>query len=98
MKYKLLFAYTVFFSFISQVTAWGAPTILKGVVDSPQELVCQPEGMIQSLGCFFSNMGIFFRMMTVSTEYAVISSLIISPFIIILVVIVIDWIIEIIPG
>lgn len=88
METRLIFGYVLLFVIVTQITALGAPTIFEDTIDNPEDLVCQPTGFTSAVICFFSNFTILFEMMQVSATYAFLSAILITPFIVIMVILV----------
>jgi len=96
-KYKIILFYTMFFVIASQLASMGAPVLFEGVLDNPQALACQPTTVWENVTCFFQNLSIFFRLMTVSSEYAIVSSIIITPLVVLLLILIIETIVDLVP-
>lgn len=101
-KETIIFGYIVFFLVISQLTAMGAPTVFNDVLTNPDDYICEPDGIFGSLRCVWQNMGIFFDLMKVGTEWAMLSAAMVIPFVIMVAWVVlrllIDLINAIVPG
>jgi len=101
-KEQIIFGYLIFFVVVSQITAMGAPTIFEGVLDNPNELVCEPRGILGTMNCVWQNMTIFFRLMTVDTNIALLSTIFVIPFVIMIAWVILRFSIDIlnavIPG
>jgi len=92
---KFLVAYGVFFLFMSQMTAWGAETIVSSDFVDVSAPTCEIEGwdaVIDAIGCIFSNLGVFLGMMTVSSEFAVIGTVLLIPLLIGMIYVILDLI------
>jgi len=92
MDTRIIFGYVLLFTIIAQITAMGAPTIFEGVVENPEDMVCQPTSFGTAIRCFFQNFSIIFRLMEVSTSYAILSTILLTPFIVILVLVILKLI------
>lgn len=97
MKEKIIFGYMIFFMVVSQIAGMGGPSLFSGVISDPQSLVCQPTGVVSAVTCFFSNLGIFFRLLTVNAQYAILSSILVVPFVVVVAYALVELIARAIP-
>lgn len=92
---KFLVAYMVFFLFISQMVVWGATDIFTQEFVEITPPSCEIDGwdaVVDAVGCVFDNMGIFFSLMTISSEYTLLGTLLLTPLILGLVFVILSLI------
>lgn len=87
-KLEFIIFYSIFLFFTIQISSMAGAYILSGV--SSPTAPTKPSGIIDSIGWVVSNIGYFFKMMTVSTEFALFGAVVLTPFLIALIWIVIE--------
>ncbi len=100
-KENIIFGYIILFLFVSQITAMGAPTIFEDVVEEPHELVPDPPERLfsfQTIAYIGGTMTIFFQLMSVGTEWAILSAVLVVPFVIFVLWVVLRMLMEIIGA
>jgi hypothetical protein len=98
-KEQILLAYTIFLFTVIQLSALAGTTLVGNVpgvtVPSPPGSLLDIFGVIRWVG---ANIVFFFDLMKVSTSYTAFGLIVITPFIILLIYIVIDLIIRAVRG
>lgn len=89
-KLQFLLFYSVFLFFVMQISAMAGVSLIKGL-ETPTP-PSQPSGIIDALGWVVGNIGYFFKLFRVSTEFALFGTLILIPFFVVLIAVIIEWI------
>lgn len=98
---SIIFGYIVFFMFVSQITAMGAPIIFEDVIEDPHDLAPEPPERLlsfETITYIGRSMTIFFQLMRVGTEWALLSAVLVIPFVIFVLWVVLRMLIEIIGA
>jgi hypothetical protein len=98
-KEQILLAYTIFLFAVIQLSALAGTTLVGNV---PEVSPPSPPGSLLDifgvLGWIKDNILFFFDLMRISTNYRIFGAMIITPFVILLVYIIIDLIIRAVRG
>jgi hypothetical protein len=101
-KLQFLLFYTIFLFFITQISAMAGESIVSGI--PPPNVPSQPSGsygggivgFFDSIGYLiryiFTNIGYFFTLMRASTTFALFGAVILTPFVIVLIWIILELI------
>jgi hypothetical protein len=95
-RYQFLLAYTTFLFFIIQISSMAGQTIVQNA-PTPPVLPASAPSAIDIIGFVLGNVGYFFLLMLVSTNYLLFGIIILLPFVITLLVIVIEILEALIP-
>lgn len=102
---KFIFAYMVFFLFITQITALGSPAFFSGNVEIPNPpncevstgwwsdvpVIAQAKILLDMLGCGWNNFTYFFTLMSFSSSITILGAILITPFVIVLMWLLVSW-------
>jgi hypothetical protein len=87
-KLEFILYYTIVLFFIMQITSMAGASLVSGVnAPTPPD---PPHGALDTIGWVVGNIGYFFQLMGTSTTFTLFGTLILTPFLIVLIWIVIE--------